>query len=207
MSWNFRTCQDFLDDNTSINSSPVQNGPGHKYFCWAFPWSICFILHMMTLHVKSYWRLAHMGFRSISFWLVFLCYGEDLKVLMKFTGLLVAHLQNKGFYRVSAGLKFTSDILSKQPQYCSDIWKFFRTFINTHFYQHKWKLPSALLILKPGVILQPFRMVSAAWLIGWLFYLMRRQKLVDRWKWVGYCFLLLFATAAHLVSHGKWLFR
>ena len=30
--------------------------------------------------------------------------------------------------RVSAGLKFTSDILSKQPQYCLDIWKFLRTF-------------------------------------------------------------------------------
>ena len=28
---------------------------------------------------------------------------------------------------VSAGLKFTSDVLSKQPQYCSDIWKFLRT--------------------------------------------------------------------------------
>ena len=52
--------------------------------------------------------------------------------------------------RVSAGLKFTSDILSKQPQYCSDIWKFFRTFFNTHFYQHKWKLPSALLIETRG---------------------------------------------------------
>ena len=37
----------------------------------------------------------------------------------------------------------------------------FRTFL-THFYHHKQKLPSALLILKPGVILQPFRMVSAA---------------------------------------------
>ena len=36
--------------------------------------------------------------------------------------------------RVSAGLKFTLDNLSKQPQYCSDIWKCFRTFFNTHFY-------------------------------------------------------------------------
>ena len=67
-----------------------------------------------------------------------------------------------GYCRVSAGLKFTSDILSKQPQYCSDIWKIFRTFLNTHFYHHKQKLPSALLILKPGVVLLPFRMVSAA---------------------------------------------
>ena len=33
--------------------------------------------------------------------------------------------------RVSAGLKFASDILSKQPQYCSDIRKFFRTFFQT----------------------------------------------------------------------------
>ena len=64
--------------------------------------------------------------------------------------------------RVSAGLKFTLDILSKQPQYCSDIWNFFRNFFNSHFYHHKQKLPSALLILKPGVVLLPFRMVSAA---------------------------------------------
>ena len=45
-------------------------------------------------------------------------------------------------------------------------------------------------------------------LIDWLaFYLMRRLELADRWKWVGYCFLLLFSAAARLVSHGKWLFR
>ena len=65
-------------------------------------------------------------------------------------------------HSVSAGLKFTLDILSKQPQYCSDIWNFFRTFFNTHFYHHKRKSLSALLILKPGVVLLPFRMVSAA---------------------------------------------
>ena len=63
--------------------------------------------------------------------------------------------------RVSAGLKFTSDILSKQPQYCLDVWKFFRTFRNTHFYHYKRKLPSALLKLKPVVVLLPFRMISA----------------------------------------------
>ena len=34
-------------------------------------------------------------------------------------------------FRVSAGLKFTSDKMSEQPQYCSDIWKFFRTFFQT----------------------------------------------------------------------------
>ena len=35
-------------------------------------------------------------------------------------------------------------------------------------------------------------------LIDWLaVYLMGRlEPLVDRWKWVGYCFLLLFAVAA-----------
>ena len=34
---------------------------------------------------------------------------------------------------------------------------------------------------------------------------MRREELVDRCqrKWVGYCFLLLFAAAAQLVSHGN----
>ena len=63
--------------------------------------------------------------------------------------------------RVSAGLKFTSDILSKQLQFCSDIWKFLGHFFNTNFYHHKRKLPSALLNLKPGVVLLPFRMVSA----------------------------------------------
>ena len=70
--------------------------------------------------------------------------------------------QDKQIFRVSAGLKSTSDILSKQPQYCSDIWKFLTTFFNTHFYYHKWKLPSALLKLKPGVALLLFGMISAA---------------------------------------------
>ena len=65
------------------------------------------------------------------------------------------------FCRVSAELKFTSDILSKQPQFCFDIWKFLGHFFNTKFYHHKWKLLSALLKLKPGVVLLPFRMVSA----------------------------------------------
>ena len=36
--------------------------------------------------------------------------------------------------RVSAGLKFTSDILSKQPQYCLDIENFLDIFSDTHFY-------------------------------------------------------------------------
>ena len=71
--------------------------------------------------------------------------------------------------RVSAGLKFTSDILSKQPQHCSDIWKIFRTFFNTRFYHHKRILPFAIIILKPGIVFLPFRMVSAAWYIGWPF--------------------------------------
>ena len=37
------------------------------------------------------------------------------------------------------------------------------------------------------------------------FHFMRREELVDRCqgKWVGYCFLLLFAAAARLVSNGK----
>ena len=71
--------------------------------------------------------------------------------------------------RVSAGLKFTLDILSKQPKYCSDIWIFLRTFFNIYFYHHQQLLPSALLKLKPGVFLLPFWMVSAAWLIVRLF--------------------------------------
>ena len=66
--------------------------------------------------------------------------------------------------RVSAGLKFTSDILSKQPQYCSDIWKIFRTFFRHLFLPSLTKLLSALHIMKQGVVLLPFRTVSADWL-------------------------------------------
>ena len=36
-------------------------------------------------------------------------------------------------HRVSAGLKFTSDILSKQPQYFRTFLKFFRTFLRHSF--------------------------------------------------------------------------
>ena len=47
---------------------------------------------------------------------------------------------------------------------------------------------------------------SKCGLFDWLalYLLMRRLELVDRWKWVGYSFLLLFAVATQLVSHGKW---
>ena len=64
--------------------------------------------------------------------------------------------------RVSAGLKFTSDILSKQSKYCSDIWNFLGQFFRHSFYHHKGKLLSALLIMKSGVVLLPFRTVGAA---------------------------------------------
>ena len=64
--------------------------------------------------------------------------------------------------RVSAGLKFALDILSEQPQYCSDIWKFLKHFFRHSFYHHKPKMLSALLIMKQGVVLLPFRMVGAA---------------------------------------------
>ena len=47
--------------------------------------------------------------------------------------------------------------------------KFLGHFFNTNFYHNKRKLPSALLKLKAGVVLLPFRMVSAVWLIAWLF--------------------------------------
>ena len=42
-------------------------------------------------------------------------------------------------------------------------------FFRHSFYHHKPKLLSALLIMKTGVVLLPFRMVGAAGLIGWLF--------------------------------------
>ena len=45
-------------------------------------------------------------------------------------------------------------------------------------------------------------------LIDWLaYYLMQGLELVDQWKWVGYCFWLLFAVAAGHICRGKWLFR
>ena len=59
--------------------------------------------------------------------------------------------------------------LSKQPQYCSDIWEFLGHFFRYSFYHHKRKLLSALLIMKLGVVLLPVWTVSVAWLIGWLF--------------------------------------
>ena len=43
---------------------------------------------------------------------------------------------------------------------------FFRTFFNTDFYHHKRKLPSALLILKLGVVLQPFRILQPFRMVG-----------------------------------------
>ena len=64
--------------------------------------------------------------------------------------------------RVSAGLKFASDILSEQPQYCSDIWNFLGHFFRHSFYHLKPKMLSALLIMKQGAVLLPFRMVGAA---------------------------------------------
>ena len=113
----------------------------------------------------------------------------------------------KSLIRVSAGLKFTLDILSKQSKYCSDIWNFLGQSYRHSFYHHRRKLLSALLIMKTGVVLLPVRTVGAAY-VDWLaFYLMRRLELVDEWKWIGYRFLLLFSVAALLVSHGKWMFR
>ena len=43
-------------------------------------------------------------------------------------------------------------------------------FFRHSFYHHKPKMLSTLLIMKTGVVLLPFRMVGAAWLIGWLFF-------------------------------------
>ena len=44
----------------------------------------------------------------------------------------------------------------------------------------------------PGMVLLPFRMVSVA-----AFYLMRRRELVDRWKWVGYCYFAAICGLLH----------
>ena len=43
-------------------------------------------------------------------------------------------------------------------------------FFRHSFYHHKPKMLSALLLMKTGVVLLPFRMIGAAWLIGWLFF-------------------------------------
>ena len=79
--------------------------------------------------------------------------------------------------------------------------EYFRTFINIHFYHHKRKLPSPSQIETRG----SFATITdgKCGLIDCLaFYFMRRLELVDRWKWVGYCLLLLFVAAVRLVSHG-----
>ena len=55
------------------------------------------------------------------------------------------------------------------PNFVRTFGNFLGHFFNTKFYHHKRKLPSALLKLKQVVVLQPFRMVSAVWLIVWLF--------------------------------------
>ena len=44
--------------------------------------------------------------------------------------------EDRNDHRVSAGLKFTSDILSKQSKYCSDIWNFLGQFFRHSFYHH-----------------------------------------------------------------------
>ena len=74
-----------------------------------------------------------------------------------------------GMTRVSGGLKFTSDILSKQSKYCSEIFEFLGQFFRHSLYHHERKLRSALHIMKSWVVLPPFRTVGVAWLIGWLF--------------------------------------
>ena len=60
----------YLDDNTSINSVPVENRPGHKYLCWVFPWCIWFMSKTTTAHAKNHLRFAQIGFHSKLFWLV-----------------------------------------------------------------------------------------------------------------------------------------
>ena len=95
------------------------------------------------------------------------------------------------------------------PNFVRTFGNFLGHFFNTNFYHHKRKLPSALLKLKPGVVLLPFRMVSAVRLIVWLFISWGEWSLsivVGGSRW-GTVFFLLFAAAAWLVSHGKWLFR
>ena len=50
-------------------------------------------------------------------------------------------------------------------------------------------MPSALIKLKPGVVMLLIISDGRCGLIDCLaFYFMRRLELVDQWKWVGYCF-------------------
>ena len=73
----------------------------------------------------------------------------------------------------SAGFQLDWNLLRtffpSSPNFVRTFWNFLGHFFNTTFYHHKRKLPSALLKLKPGLVLLPFRMVSAVWLIVWLF--------------------------------------
>ena len=83
--------------------------------------------------------------------------------------------------RVSAGLKFTSDILSKQPQYCSDIWKIFRTFFQTLIFTI---INKTAICPSHNETRGSFATISdgKCGLIDWLpFYLMGRLQKVDRW--------------------------
>ena len=99
--------------------------------------------------------------------------------------------------------------------FCPSSPNFVRTFgnylghlFNTKFYHHKRKLPSALLKLKPVVVLLPFRMVSAVWLIVWLFISWGERSLsivVSGSGW-GTVFAA-FCGRCTTISHRKWLFR
>ena len=80
------------------------------------------------------------------------------------------------------------------PNFVGTFGNFLGHFFNTNFYHHKRKLPSALLKLKPGVVLLPFRMVSAVRLIVWLFISWGEWSLSivvggSGWGTVFFCFL------------------
>ena len=62
--------EDFSSLPRSINIFPVENRPAHKYLCWVFPWCIRFISKTTTIHVKSHWQFAQMGFSPNNFGLL-----------------------------------------------------------------------------------------------------------------------------------------
>ena len=101
-------------------------------------------------------------------------------------------MENSDGLRVSAGLKFTLDILSKQPQYCSHIWNFFRTFFQTLIFT---TIKETAICPSHNETRGSFATISdgKCGLIDLLaFYLMRRLEHVDRQKWVGYCFFCCY---------------
>ena len=107
------------------------------------------IVSCKTLTVKDWFRFNY----------------TDMNSLLDLSGSVFWH-EITGF---QLDLNLLRTFCPSSPNFVRTFGNFLGHFFNTNFYHHKRKLPSALLKLKPGVVLLPFRMVSAVRLIVWLF--------------------------------------